>query len=656
MGDETALERILDGDEEPKDLPLALLQSITNDFSEDRKIGQGGFGEVYKGVLRNGFVVAVKRMYVNEHTVDDVSFRREVKSLMKINHQNVVRFLGFCSHAYHTSIKEAGSTDLTFVNVRERLLCLEYVSNGSLDKHITDELRGLEWETRYEIIIGICKGLCYLHEEKKIVHMDLKPANILIHGKHMVPKITDFGLSRPDENSHTMAQPIGTRGYIAPEYEKDSKTSAKSDIYSLGAIIFELVTGCMSAPNKNNVLRRWRHRWNKPPTLLQYQQVTSCIEIAVSCRHQESKDRPSICDIISFLSKSESTNVHSGQISPCFDEDDMLGIKPLELQLPSELKKEVSCSIELTNDTHNCIAFNIQLPSRQWYSTQPYKGIVQPESKYSMNITVQPRDFHEHDHANKFIVQSMKVSEGLRDDDFTERMFEEASEVVDEVNLMVAYKPTKPQENCKSKENTNMPAKEVPKVINSCLDFFSWVTPGIVAARHQLVDQDDTAAQQQIHEVREQLRQLDNDLWRLRTTMAPKMLDLIDRVEWQSHKKPTADLLPDIKDAVYDAEDLLVEFNYYAMKLRVEQSKNSGQDHMEGAFLQFYNSIKDCAHFSKVKEIQDKLDHIYKQSKDLGLHQAPQKFDRSIRPETCSFSDEPQIFDVNKNWSSWCKI
>lgn len=180
-------------------------------------------------------------------------------------------------------------------------------------------------------------------------------------------------------------------------------------------------------------------------------------------------------------------------------------------------------------------------------------------------------------------------------------------------------------------------------------EFFSWVTPGIVAARHQLLDQDNTAAQHQIHEVREQLRQLENDLWKLRTTMAPKMLDLIDRVEWQIHKKPAADLLPDIKDAVYDAEDLLDEFDYYAIKLRVEQSKNLGQDHMEGAFLRFYNSIKeDCGHFNKVKEIQGKLDHIYEQSKDLGLHQAPQRFDRSIRPETCSFSDEPQIFGREK--------
>ncbi|XP_037451719.1 cysteine-rich receptor-like protein kinase 41 [Triticum dicoccoides] len=163
MGDETLLERILNGDEEPKDLPLALLQSITNDFSDDRKIGQGGFGAVYKGELQNGIIVAVKRIEVNQITIDDVSFRREFNSLMNTNYQNVVRFLGFCSNTHHTSRKEAGEINL--VSVRERLLCFEYIRNGSLDKHITDELRGLEWEPRYAIISGICKGLCYLHEE-----------------------------------------------------------------------------------------------------------------------------------------------------------------------------------------------------------------------------------------------------------------------------------------------------------------------------------------------------------------------------------------------------------------------------------------------------------------------------------------------------------
>ncbi|KAM3206841.1 hypothetical protein ACQJBY_062172 [Aegilops geniculata] len=375
---------------------------------------------------------------------------------MKINHQNVVRFLGFCSNTHHISIQEAGSSTVDFVNVRERLLCLEYVRNGSLDKHITDELRGLEWETRYDIITGICKGLCHLREEKQIVHMDLKPANILLED-HMVPKITDFGLSRPNENSYTMGQRFGTRGYFAPEYETFGKTSFECDIYSLGVIITELVTGCKGAPNKNKVLRRWRHRWNKPPALLQYRQVTRCIEIAVRCRQQESGSRPSIFEIISILGESESTDGQTGQESTYLD-DDMLGIEPLKLKFYEEMSR----SVKLTNRTKACFAFSIERPSKQ-YNIQPDRGIVTPGcSECLVQIAVTALQVTQN--AGKLIVRSTKVNEGLRVEDITKDIFHEVDgKVVDEVDLMVVYEPTKPQENCKSREDTNMPAEVVPE-------------------------------------------------------------------------------------------------------------------------------------------------------------------------------------------------
>uniref|UniRef100_N1QU93 Disease resistance protein RPP13 n=1 Tax=Aegilops tauschii TaxID=37682 RepID=N1QU93_AEGTA len=377
MRDQSVLERILNGDEEPKDLPLALLQDITNDFCEENKIGQGGFGEVYK-----------------------------------------------------TRIAEAGSDDFKLVNVRERLLCFEYISNGSLDKHITDELRGLQWEKRYDIITGICNGLRHL-EEKEIIHMDLKPANILLDD-HMVPKITDFGLSRPNENSHTMGPRFGTRGYVAPEYDNAGKTSVKSDIYSFGAIIIELVTGFMGIPDKNNVLRRWRHRWSKSPTLLQYQQLTRCMEIAVRCRQQEPEARPSIMDIINYLSKSESTDVHTDQIQ----------IHWLANHKPSR-------------------------PSQQ-YTTRPGKGIVPPGcNEHLVQITVQAqrqdRAPQVTQNGDKFIIQSTKVS-NLRDEDITEHIFhEEAGKMVDEVNLMVKYEPV-------SRQDPSLPAEAVSLMdINSSI-------------------------------------------------------------------------------------------------------------------------------------------------------------------------------------------
>jgi serine/threonine protein kinase len=194
------LERILDGRENPRDLPLALLENITLHFSKEREIGHGGFATVYKGVLSNGNV-AVKRIR-NIYTIDETKFHSEVSKLMAFNHQNIVRFVGFCASTDQKLIEYDGR--YIYADVRERLICFEYISNGSLQKYITDELRGLDWSTRYRLIKGICDGLHYLQMEKRIYHMDLKPANILLDNE-MVPKITDFGLSRFDEKSQTMS-------------------------------------------------------------------------------------------------------------------------------------------------------------------------------------------------------------------------------------------------------------------------------------------------------------------------------------------------------------------------------------------------------------------------------------------------------------------
>jgi len=247
------LGHILDGREKPTNLQLALLKNITEDFSAEREIGHGGFATVYMGVLPKGNV-AVKRIR-NSHTIDEKLFYREVNSLLTINHPNIVRFLGFCASTDQTAIKIRGSREHIYAEIRERLLCFEYINNGNLKTHITDELRGLDWSTRYQIIKGICDGLHYLHMEKHIYHMDLKPANILLDND-MVPKITDFGLSRLDEKSQTMTvDRCGSLGYCAPEYLQRGKMSFKSDIYSLGIVITELVAGEKSIPdnNKNNV-------------------------------------------------------------------------------------------------------------------------------------------------------------------------------------------------------------------------------------------------------------------------------------------------------------------------------------------------------------------------------------------------------------------
>ncbi|XP_037467228.1 cysteine-rich receptor-like protein kinase 2 isoform X2 [Triticum dicoccoides] len=471
--DHEVLEHILDGREKPKNLSLALLKDITVNFSGDREIGHGGFATVYKGVLPNGNV-AVKRIK-NSHSINETLFYREVDSLLNIEHENVVRFLGFCASTDQIAIQREGSKEFIYAEVRERLLCFEYISNGSLKNYITDELRGLEWNTRYEIIRGICEGLYHLHREKQIYHMDMKPDNILLDND-MVPKITDFGLSRLDEKSHTMSEDrFGSVGYCAPEYLQQGKMSFKSDMYSLGVIIIELVTGQKAIPNNNNVLRRWRHRWKKTAkeSPLVYQQVAKCLEIGLLCQEIEPSKRPYIWDMIHVIRETEGANgeisnsyEHTfGQISP-YSEDDMLGIEPLRLHFSFELNKQMSCALQLTNEMDCYIAFDVENTSPVSYNTQPQKGIMPPRSKCNVKITLQPQGKAPRDRANEFVVWSTTVNGGLTIEDITRNMFiKEADNVVDEVNLDVVFDGGEPQEASKKTSEPQEASKKTSETI-----------------------------------------------------------------------------------------------------------------------------------------------------------------------------------------------
>nr|GEW09128.1 cysteine-rich RLK (receptor-like protein kinase) 26 [Tanacetum cinerariifolium] len=168
---------------------FSTMQVATNDFSEDNKLGQGGFGAVYKGVLEDGQQVAVKRL-ANDSGQGDVEFKNEVLLLAKLQHRNLVRLLGFSTQ---------GS---------ERLLIYEFLPNLSLDQFIFDPLKRtlLDWEKRYKIITGVAKGLLYLHEDSrlKIIHRDMKASNVLLDAE-MNAKIADFGMARLFKQEETQA-------------------------------------------------------------------------------------------------------------------------------------------------------------------------------------------------------------------------------------------------------------------------------------------------------------------------------------------------------------------------------------------------------------------------------------------------------------------
>uniref|UniRef100_A0ACD5X3J8 Uncharacterized protein n=1 Tax=Avena sativa TaxID=4498 RepID=A0ACD5X3J8_AVESA len=375
---------MLEGSSKPTNLPFTLLQDITNNFSDERTIGYGGFGIVFKGVLQNG-CVAVKKLF-NSNTIEDGPFHHE--------------------------------------------------------------LRGLEWHARYQIIRGICEGLLYLHTEKGIVHMDLKPANILLNDL-MVPKITDFGISRHlDGISRAVTKErLMSLGYCAPEYIHQGELSFKSDIYALGVIIKELVTGRKEDPNIKNVLRRWRHRWNKsakcPP--LGRQQVNTCIELAVRCMAEDSKSRPFIWEIVNQLNNgmestedlgSSANESTADQISPY--EWELLSLDPLELCLPLELTPR---TLELTNERGDHIAFVVHTTNAQCkYRVEPSQGVVPPRSRCGVTVTLLARHKAPVMPMDQLAVRMARVEEGVSADGIDPGTFDaETGGMVDEVDLTVVF-------------------------------------------------------------------------------------------------------------------------------------------------------------------------------------------------------------------------
>ncbi|KAL6654366.1 hypothetical protein ACP70R_007831 [Stipagrostis hirtigluma subsp. patula] len=297
-----ALERILvDTSVEPLELSYAFLESITNGFSQE--IGSGGFGVVYMGVLQNK-KVAVKKLFQTKD-FSDKQFEDELTCLRRVKHKNIVRFLGYCADTEEEPAEYNGR--FVLAEVRRRFLCFEYIPNKSLRDYLKDEPHS-DWDTRYRLIEGICDGLCYLHNVERINHLDLKPENILLD-VGMVPKITDFGLSRrfSGEQTRIITKNIrGSRGYIAPEYWTKGEISFKSDIFSLGVIIREVLCGSIDSDDYEN----WYQSLD-----IDNPQMKRCIEIAQLCVEYDSCKRPTIDCIIDMLSEKETV---VEMISPVF--------------------------------------------------------------------------------------------------------------------------------------------------------------------------------------------------------------------------------------------------------------------------------------------------------------------------------------------------
>lgn len=287
---------------------LATISSATNNFSDSNLIGKGGFGPVYKGTLASGQEIAVKRLS-NNSGQGFQEFKNEVILIAKLQHRNLVRLLGYC-------VEE------------ERMLVYEYMPNKSLDCFIFDQERSilLNWPRRFDIVMGVARGLLYLHQDSRlrIIHRDLKTSNILLDSE-LNPKISDFGIARVFGGQQTEAKTklvIGTYGYMSPEYAIDGKFSVKSDVFSFGVLLLEIVSskknrGFCHPDHHHNLLGHAWLLWNERKTMELMDaglkdsciesQVLRCIQVGLLCVQKLPVDRPTMSSIIFMLGNEEAT-------------------------------------------------------------------------------------------------------------------------------------------------------------------------------------------------------------------------------------------------------------------------------------------------------------------------------------------------------------
>ncbi|KAG5234846.1 receptor serine/threonine-protein kinase [Salix suchowensis] len=321
------------------ELPLiefSTIASATNNFADENKLGEGGFGRVHKGRLAEDQEVAVKRLSKNS-VQGTVEFKNEVSLIARVQHRNLVRLLGCC------------------VERDEKILIYEFMENRSLDSVLFNKAKSslLNWQRRFDIICGIARGLLYLHQDSRfrIIHRDLKASNILLDHE-WTPKISDFGMARlfgGDQIQANTVRVVGTYGYMSPEYAMDGLFSAKSDVFSFGVLVLEIVCGeknrgfYRSYSELNLLGHVWR-KWKDGKGLEVLDssvgnsyspcEVLRCIHVGLLCVQERAEDRPTMSSAVLMLSSETATMPHPKTPGYC------LGRSPFETDSSSSKQDE----------------------------------------------------------------------------------------------------------------------------------------------------------------------------------------------------------------------------------------------------------------------------------------------------------------------------
>ncbi|KAL5132552.1 putative LRR receptor-like serine/threonine-protein kinase [Glycine soja] len=282
---------------------LRQIKAATNNFDPANKIGEGGFGPVFKGVLSDGAVIAVKQLS-SKSKQGNREFINEIGMISALQHPNLVKLYGCC------------------IEGNQLLLVYQYMENNSLARALfgkEHERMQLDWPRRMQICLGIAKGLAYLHEESrlKIVHRDIKATNVLLD-KHLHAKISDFGLAKLDEeeNTHISTRIAGTIGYMAPEYAMRGYLTDKADVYSFGIVALEIVSGKSNTnyrPKEEFVyLLDWAYVLQEQGNLLELvdpslgskyssEEAMRMLQLALLCTNPSPTLRPCMSSVVSML-------------------------------------------------------------------------------------------------------------------------------------------------------------------------------------------------------------------------------------------------------------------------------------------------------------------------------------------------------------------
>nr|XP_043628385.1 probable serine/threonine-protein kinase PknB [Erigeron canadensis] len=407
-------------------IELKAIIKATNNFSEKNCIGNGGFGNVYKGELTHseGRTTVAIKVLDPKFGQGNREFWKEVMLLSHYKHPNVASLLGFCDEGI------------------QKILVYEFAFWSSLDGHLG---KNFTWVQRLNICIGAARGLAYLHNpdggQKRVLHRDIKSSNILLN-ENFKAMIADFGLSKigpaNQQDTYLVTEAVGTSGYCDPNYIATGLLTKESDVYSFGVVLFEVICGRLCASNNNTCslikLARDHYDQKKMKDII-HQSIKDEINpeslnvfttIAYQCLNDNYEERPLMTEVVRDLENALRFQENGNVII----RGELLSVKPPKIHFPFESMKEISTSMQLRNRTYSNVAFKVKSTRRNTYAALPPTGILLPQSTCQIKLTMQPeKENPDHDtqRNDKYLVQSAVVKPGVTLEEITPVMFNKES-------------------------------------------------------------------------------------------------------------------------------------------------------------------------------------------------------------------------------------